>query len=70
MAHPAPFWMVCRAPMHPNAITAPKHRFASRHEAKLTAQTLANQQNAPFVVLASEDVIYPATAGKSLFDTL
>lgn len=68
MAQMAPFWMVCRAPMHPGAITAPKARFATEAEAKTCAQTLATQQGHPFVVLASANILHPAQVGKSLFD--
>ena len=54
-----PFWMICRAPVHEHSKTEPRQRYGSEAEAVTTAQTMADQHNAAFVVLAATRTIHP-----------
>lgn len=63
---PARFWMVARSPRHPGAKTAPTTRYGSLSEARRAAQDLANQSDAPFVVLGVEETVWPDTAQPAL----
>ncbi|APE43395.1 hypothetical protein BOO69_08185 [Sulfitobacter alexandrii] len=58
----ARFWMVCRKPMHPGARTEPRQRYGTRAEAEETAGRLANETNAPHLVLETVAVIRPGEA--------
>lgn len=62
----SPFWMVCRAPTHPNARTEPKARFPTLVAARMSAQELADANDAAFVVLASVETVRPRGAQAKL----
>ena len=61
------FWMVCRSPRHAGAKTEPKQRFATEADARAAAQDLADQQEAPFVILAATETVWPRSQTRSLF---
>lgn len=53
------FWMVARQPTHQHAKTEPKARYSSIEEARGIAGDLAQQNDAPFLVLEAVEVIRP-----------
>lgn len=61
------FWMIARAPGHPNAVTTPKQRYATEREARASAQDLANREGVTFVVLKVDQVIRPQDRSPALF---
>lgn len=63
MTRPA-FWMVCRSPRHAGAKTEPKQRYQSEADARAAAQTLADQNDAPFVILAATETVWPRGQSK------
>lgn len=61
----APFWMVCKAPVHAAARTEPRVRYATEGAAIAAARALAAEQDAAFLVLAVAHTIHPARAEKA-----
>ncbi|QDC11256.1 hypothetical protein FHY55_19355 [Oceanicola sp. D3] len=55
----ARFWMVCRKPTGPRSRSEPKARFSSLGDARNTAATLAEEADAPFLILETVEVIHP-----------
>ena len=62
----APFWMICRAPRHEHSKTEPRQRYTSEADARTAAQAMADQHDAPFVVLIATTTIHPRSQQKSL----
>ncbi len=61
------FWMICRSPRHAGSKTAPTTRYATLPDARRAAQDLADQSDAPFVILAASETIWPARGQQKLF---
>ena len=57
--HAPAFWMVCRSPRHAGAKTEPRQRYASLPEAQSAARDLARANDAPFVILAAVETVWP-----------
>jgi hypothetical protein len=66
MTAPA-FFMVCRSPRHAGAKTEPRVRYGTEGEARAVAQRLANETDAPHVVLAATVTLWPQGRTRSLF---
>ncbi len=58
--HAPAFWMVCRSPRHPGAKTEPRQRYSTHPEALAAARDLARANDAPFVILAAVETVWPA----------
>lgn len=68
MSRTAPFWMVCRTPMHPQAKTEPRQRYENLADARVAAQKMANQTGKPFTILSAVESVQPKDANqKDLF---
>ncbi|WP_300009745.1 hypothetical protein [uncultured Roseobacter sp.] len=55
----ARFWMVCRKPQHAGAKTEPRQRYSSREDAQRTAERLARENDAPFIILEAVGIARP-----------
>ena len=55
------FWMICRSPRHAGAKTEPRQRFSTEADARAAAQSMADQQAAPFVILTATETIWPTS---------
>lgn len=58
--HAPTFWMVCRSPRHAGAKTEPRQRYGTLAEARQAARDLARANDAPFVILAAVETVWPA----------
>ena len=61
------FFMVCRSPRHNGAKTEPRVRYGTEAEAREVAQRLADETDAPHVVLAATVTLWPQGQTRSLF---
>ena len=55
----ARFWMVCRQPRGPGQRTTPRQRYPHRDEAERAARKLAQENDAPFLILETVAVVRP-----------
>ena len=62
----ARFWMICRKPGGPHSKTEPRQRYSTRADAFADAQRLADQLDAPFLILEAVEIIRPGTDQKGL----
>ncbi|KAB6714305.1 hypothetical protein [Roseobacter sp. TSBP12] len=64
----ARFYMVCRKPSGPMSKTEPRQRYSHLSDAREAAHKLASQNDAPFLILESVEIIRPgdATEGRLL----
>ncbi|MGZ9812314.1 hypothetical protein ACXN5S_17775 [Pseudoroseicyclus sp. H15] len=58
----ARFWMIARQPRRQGDKTEPRQRYSSRADALAAATRLAEQNDAPFVLLEAIEVIRPGAA--------
>jgi len=62
----ARFWMICRKPTRLDGRTEPRQRYSTRADAFHDAQRLADQLDAPFLILEAVEIIRPGTNQKGL----
>ncbi|MGB1389254.1 MAG: hypothetical protein ACPG61_10245 [Paracoccaceae bacterium] len=57
----AKFWMVCRKPAGPGARTQPSVRYSHLADAEDAARRLANETDAPHLILETVAVVHPGS---------
>mgnify|MGYP000686985168 CR=1 FL=1 len=55
----ARFYMVCRKPSGALSKTEPRQRYSTPEDARSAALNLANQNDAPFIILEAVEIIRP-----------